>query len=206
MEVVGYIFRCLSSQQDPYSVPFFIIQYFFIVVAPVFSWAAIYTIISVMINRVRRQYAPMPPNVILGIFITCDVVATVIQIVGSALIGVAYSNYKNPNTPNNILLAGLAFQVFSFAVFVVSLSLFPGKSRQVTSAALKSFSCALVIATLMVYLRTCFRLAETAQGLQHYLSTPEVFFGCLELAPVVVAVYIFLYWHPGRWLGSKFEN
>jgi hypothetical protein len=190
MEVVGYIFRCLSSQQDPYSVPFFVVQYFFIVVAPVFFSAAIYTIISV----------------ILGIFITCDVVATVLQIVGSALIGVAYSNDKNPNTPNNILLAGLAFQVFSFAVFVVSLSLFLGKSRQVTSAAFKSFSCASVMATLMVYLRTCFRLAETAQGLQHYLSTHEVFFGCLEFAPVVVAVYTFLYWHPGRWLGSKFEN
>lgn len=206
MEVVGYIFRSLSSQQDPYSVPFFVVQYFFIVVAPVFFSAAIYTIISVMINRVERQYAPLPPNDILGIFITCDAVATVIQVVGSALIGVAYSNYKNPNTPNNILLAGLAFQVFSFAVFIVSLSLFLGKSRQVTSATFKSFSCALVIATLMVYLRTCFRLAETAQGLQHYLSTHEVFFGCLEFAPVVVAVYAFLHWHPGRWLGSKFEN
>ena len=75
------------------------------------------------------------PTLSSEIFITCDVVATVIQIIDSALIGVAYSNYKNPNTPNHILLAGLAFQVFSFAVFVVSLSLCLGKSRQVTSAA-----------------------------------------------------------------------
>lgn len=203
MEVVGYVFRCLSSQQDPYSVPFFVVQYFFIVVAPVFFSAAIYTIITIMINRVGREYAPLPPKVILWIFITCDVLATVIQIAGSALIGVAYSKKKNPNTPNHILLAGLAFQVFSFAVFVVCLSVFLRKSQKVTSPDFKLFSSAVCVATLMVYLRTCLRLAETAEGLQQYLSTHEVFFGCLEFAPIVIAVYTFLYWHPGRWLGSK---
>ena len=36
MEVVGYVFRSLSSKVDPYSVPYFVVQYFFIVVAPVF--------------------------------------------------------------------------------------------------------------------------------------------------------------------------
>ena len=203
MEVVGYVFRCLSSQQDPYSVPFFVVQYFFIVVAPVFFSAAIYTIITIMTNRVGREYAPLPPKVILWIFITCDVIATIIQIAGSALIGVAYSRKKNPNTPNHILLAGLAFQVFSFAVFVVCLSVFLRKSRKVTSSAFKLFSGAVCVATLMVYLRTCLRLAETAEGLQQYLSTHEVFFGCLEFAPIVIAVYTFLYWHPGRWLGSN---
>lgn len=35
MELVGYISRTLSSQKNPYSVIFFVIQYFFIVVAPV---------------------------------------------------------------------------------------------------------------------------------------------------------------------------
>ena len=35
MELVGYISRTLSSQKNPYSVIYFVIQYFFIVVAPV---------------------------------------------------------------------------------------------------------------------------------------------------------------------------
>lgn len=35
MELVGYIGRTLSSQKNPYSVTFFVIQYFFVVVAPV---------------------------------------------------------------------------------------------------------------------------------------------------------------------------
>jgi hypothetical protein len=37
------------------------------------------------------------------------------------------------------------------------------------------------------------------------LSTHEVFFGCLEFAPVVVvvAVFILVIWHPGKWLRGR---
>ena len=200
MEIIGYIFRILSSQQDPYSVPWFVVQYFFIVVAPVFFSAGIYTIVSVLINTYGHKYSTIPPKVVLGVFITCDVIATIVQIAGAALVGVAYSNRNDPTTPNHILLAGLAFQVFSFAVFLLVLGLTLWRSRQSPVSVHRTFLIALIVATLAVYLRTCFRLAETAQGLEQFLSTHEVFFGCLEFAPIIVAVYAFTYWHPGRWL------
>ena len=203
MEIIGYIFRILASKINPYAVSYFVAQYFCIVVAPVFYSAAIYTIITVMINRVGREYAPLPPKVILWIFVVCDVIATVIQITGAALIGTAYSNGKDPNTPNHILLAGLAFQLFSFAVFILVFIFFLMKSRKATNRSFKIFSAAVMVATLAVYLRTCIRLAETAEGLLKFLSTHEAIFGCLEFLPIVMAVYIFIYWHPGRWLGSK---
>ena len=203
MEVVGYCFRILSSQEDPYSVPWFVVQYFFIVVAPVFFSAAIYAIVSVLINTYGPKYSPIPPKVVLGVFITCDVVATIVQIAGAALVGSAYSNRENPTTPNNILLAGLAFQVFTFAVFLLVLLLTLWKARQSPVTVSHSFLAALILATLAVYLRTCFRLAETAEGLMQFLSTHEAFFGSLEFAPIVVAVYLFTYWHPGRWLKAS---
>lgn len=142
----------------------------------------------------------MPPKLILWIFIVCDAIATIVQIAGAALVGVAYSNRKDPTTPNNILLAGLAFQVFSFAMFLIVLFWTLIKARKSPAKISTSFIVALVVATLAVYLRTCFRLAETAEGLMESLSTHEAYFGCLEFAPIVVAVYLFTYWHPGRWL------
>jgi hypothetical protein len=176
--------------------------------------AGIYTILSVLINRVGRQYAPMSPKLILWFFITSDVIATGVQIAGAAMIGVAESNRKDPTTPNNILLAGLAFQVFTFFLFIVLFALFLSRARHSIgrrssnadkdgptngNAPVKwSFILALVVATLMVYQRTCFRLAETSEGLYGGLSTHEVFFGCLEFAPIVIAVYLFSIWHPGR--------
>ena len=209
MEIVGYVCRALSAKRDPYSVLYFVLQYFFIVVAPVFFSAAIYTVLSVLINRLGRAYAPLAPRIILGVFIACDVVATIVQVAGAALIGTAESNHKDPTTANDILLAGLAFQVASFAVFIALMAVFLWRARAHVGAQRKSegaaeptvgrgFLVAFWLATLMVYLRTCFRLAETADGLQKYLSTHEAFFGCLEFAPIVVAVYALGFWHPGR--------
>jgi hypothetical protein len=124
--------------------------------------------------------------VILWVFITCDVIATIVQILGAALIGVASSNRRDPTTANNILLArGAAFDVVS-----------------------KSFYIAFCTAVVLFYLRVCFRLAETAEGLYGHLNTNEVFFGTLEFMPVVLAVWLLAAWHPGRCIprGVRREN
>lgn len=56
----------------------------------------------------------------------------------------------------------------------------------------------------LIIVRSCLSNANGInQGLEKALSSHEVYFGCLEFAPIVVAVYLFLYYHPGRWLGSK---
>ncbi|KAF4556164.1 RTA1-like protein 10 [Elsinoe fawcettii] len=200
MEIVGYVFRLLSGQKDPYNIIYFVIQYFFIVVAPVFFSAAIYTIVSGLINKYGRKYSPLSPKVILWVFIVCDVVTTIVQVAGAALVGKAYSNQKDPTTPNHILLAGLAIQVFTFAAFLAVLAWTLWRAKASPTRVSHAFLASLVVATLAIYLRTCFRLAETAEGLMKELSTHEVYFGCLEFAPVVVAVTLLGIWHPGRCL------
>lgn len=157
--------------------------------------------LSVLIRSTPNgaRHAPLRPKLILWIFITCDVVATVIQIVGAALIGVAYSNRRDPSTPNNILLAGLVFQALTFLVFVVLLGLFVWRARAETfGAAGKAFYASFGLAVLFVYLRICFRLAETAQGLEGELQSNEVYFGTLEFMPVIIALALLAVWHPGR--------
>ena len=201
LEIVGYIFRCLSGKRDPYNVIYFVVQYFFIVVAPVFFSAAIYTILSKLIQTVGCRILPIGPRALLIIFIISDVIATVTQIAGAASVGSAESNRTDPSAANHVLLAGLVFQVFTFLVFLTLLVFFLYRARKIsTSTSMKAFSIALVVATLLVYLRTCFRMAETAQGLGASLSTHEAYFGCLEFAPVVIAVFIFNVWHPGKWV------
>ncbi len=198
MEIVGYICRILASR-NPYNLIYFIVQYFFIVVAPVLLAAAIYTILSMLVKAVGRSYSPLPPRVILFLFIGCDIIATVVQVAGAANIGVAYSRRNDPTTANNILLAGLAFQVFSFFIFIVLLGTFLYRARKIATSMLP-FTYALIAATLLIYLRTIIRLAETAEGLLQYLSSHEVIFGCLEFAPIVIAVFLFNIWHPGKWV------
>lgn len=66
------------------------------------------------------------------------------------------------------------------------------------SAVTKWFYLAFCVAVVLFYLRVCFRLAETSQGLMGDLNTHEVYFGCLEFMPVVVGVWLLAIWHPGR--------
>ena len=159
-----------------------------------------------MIAALGTAYSPLglSRRVILAIFISCDVGATVIQIAGAAMIGSAESNQQDPTVPNDILLAGLAFQVLAFFVFLTLLGLFIFNARKGTSSrgdgGMMQFTVALVVASLLIYLRTCFRLAETAEGVMGYASTHEALYGPLEFAPVVLAMGILAWWHPGKWI------
>ncbi|KAI4092612.1 MAG: hypothetical protein LQ339_007860 [Xanthoria mediterranea] len=220
-EVVGYVFRLRSSPPpvgNPYGVINFVVQYFFIVTAPVFLSAAIYTTLTSFIaalsghnshiGALRLSPLGLSKRTILGIFITADVIATIVQIAGAALIGVSQSNRKSPVTANNILLAGLAFQVFAFLIFLILLFIFirnAGKVMLSTEGGggnrMQMYTLALVASSLLVYLRTCFRLAETSQGVGGYASSHEAFFGALEFAPIVVAIGLLGWWHPGRLVG-----
>lgn len=203
-EVVGYIARSLSAKKNPYNLLYFILNYFFIVTAPVFLAAGIYTILSALIPRLGRQYSFIPPKVVLWFFIASDVVATITQVAGAALIGVAQSNREDPTTANNILLGGLAYQVFSMGLYVILTMSFLFRARSVIPRrGLTVFSIVFAIATVLIYLRTCFRLAETAEGLGGSLSSNEIYFACLEFAPVALAVLLYAIWFPGRCVGSK---
>ncbi|KAK3387958.1 RTA1 like protein-domain-containing protein [Podospora didyma] len=203
-EIIGYIARSMSAKVNPYNLIYFIIQYFFIVTAPVFLSAGIYTILSALIHRLGREHSVLPPKVILWIFVTCDAVATVAQIAGAALIGVKQSRREDPTAANNILLGGLAFQVFAIGIFIILSAVFIFRVRhKLRASGLTAFIAAFSAATLLIYLRTCFRLAETAEGLSGALSTREVFFGTLEFAPVVLAVLLLTIWHPGRCVGRS---
>ncbi|KAK9813776.1 hypothetical protein WJX73_008822 [Symbiochloris irregularis] len=202
MEVVGYIFRCLSSQIDPYRVNFFVIQYFFIVVAPVFFAAAIYLCLQRLIWSAGPKISPLSPRAVFAIFLTLDIITILMQIAGAALIGVAESNGKDPNTANDILIAGLAIQSASFAVFliilVVCVARLVGQRAGGTvddhkHRESRQLFVLLLLVAVLVELRTAFRLAEAAEGVFSYLSTHEVFFGCLEFVPIALAVVPLLY-------------
>ncbi|KFY65910.1 hypothetical protein V497_01229 [Pseudogymnoascus sp. VKM F-4516 (FW-969)] len=198
MEIVGYIFRVLSSRKDPYSIIYFVCAYFFIVVAPVLVSASIYVCLTKFITYAEERGAHfrsrlLKKKFILWTFITADVICTVVQIAGAALIGNTTSKGKSPKIPNDILLAGLATQTFFFAIYLSLLATFilalcRDAALMAALRRIKPFLAALGIASLLVFTRTIFRLVETSQGVFGYLSSHEDFFAGLEFAPMVLAL------------------
>ncbi|GHJ84243.1 hypothetical protein NliqN6_0645 [Naganishia liquefaciens] len=238
MEIVGYGFR-IKSHENPFLVIPFVIQYFFIVCAPVFVSAALYLSLSyaINLNSANLRVSPVKKKFV-AIFITIDSLTTIVQIVGAALIGVAESKDSrgestsvSSDQANNILLVGLALQCASFLVFLVILSIilirlrndikYPkaaagpsGLIRSHSSNAseptvrnaekegpafigeghtyTKTFLVILYITSLLIFLRTVYRLAETAEGVWGTASSNEWLFGLLEFSPVIAAVLIWL--------------
>lgn len=206
-EIVGYVARSLSAKKDPYHLIYFILNYFFIVTAPVFLAAGVYATLSVLINQLGRKYSFLPAKAVLWFFITSDIVATILQVAGAALIGKAESDRKDPSTANNILLGGLAYQVFSIGVFILLTGSFVVRARRrIREARLVLFVVIFAISTILIYLRTSFRLAETASGLFSELQTHEVYFATLEFVPIAVAMLLLGIWQPGRVLGAKISG
>jgi hypothetical protein len=211
MEIAGYIPRYLSATNDPYNKIYFIVQYFFIVCAPVLLTAAIYVCLYKMAIGVTKVGRPAKktrwarPRWILWTFIAADIATTILQVAGAALIGKAESDHEDSTTPNHILLAGLVVQTFSFSIFLLVFFAFVGDLRRDTAfrrtfGSTRSFIYSLIVASVFVLLRTVFRLVETAEGVFGYLMIHEAFFGALEFASVLVAVHILFFWHPGRWI------
>ncbi|EKD14845.1 uncharacterized protein L3040_003937 [Drepanopeziza brunnea f. sp. 'multigermtubi'] len=210
MEVIGYVFRELSSRKDPYRVNFFVVQYFLIVTAPVLISASIYVCLAKVLGWAADSGLDLSARSVLfrrtfalSTFITIDVLSTLLQVAGASMIGVATSNGKNPTTANNILLAGLAVQTAAFFVFLGLLAFATAaiyRDRRVARKAKRSpFLGVLVVASVLIFVRTIFRLAETAQGVFGYLSSDERYFAVLEFVPVVLAAGILAVWFPGRW-------
>lgn len=203
-EIIGYIARSLSAKKDPYNLIYFVLNYFFVVTAPVFLAAGIYTVLSALISRLGNKYSFLRPTVILGFFITSDAISTIVQIAGATLVGVKESRRQDPTIANNILLAGLAYQVFAMSIFVLLMATFQFRARHaIKEHGLQVFCLSFSVSALMVYMRTIFRLIETAEGLGGKLSTHEVYFACLEFAPIALVALLFCIWHPGRCLGAK---
>lgn len=214
MEVIGYIFRLLSSRQDPYMIGYFVAQYFCITCAPVFVSACIYIDLTEILfwsDGHGFKLVQIPPKTILWTFIAADIFCTALQITGSALIGHKASQREDPTQVNYILISGLAVQALAFLIFLlilakVIITIFSAddgkKIIRGKGIAIAALSCS----GLLVILRTIFRLIESAQGVYGYLSSHEAFFGSLEYAPIVVAVTILSLWHPGRIFRGRIDE
>ncbi|GAA6017954.1 hypothetical protein JCM11491_001232 [Sporobolomyces phaffii] len=205
LELVGYGAR-LSSHYNPFVVKSFVIQYFFIVVSPIAIQAALYIALSTAVKRLcgergRSLLGFNPKWMVIGM-IVADVITTLVQVAGAALIGTAESNlYQgkrttvSPEQANNILLAGLSLQTVAFIVFVSLLATCVVRSHHVEMSSRRlgpRTSAPLFASSALLLLRTTFRLAECASGIFSFASTSEALFGALEFTPVIVTTVLWV--------------
>ncbi|KAI8937942.1 hypothetical protein NX059_005625 [Plenodomus lindquistii] len=214
LELAGYIGRA-RAYEHLWSEDYFLIQIVCLTVAPAFLAAGIYLCLARIVAAFGDENSRIKPRSYPLIFIVCDVISLVLQATGGGMASVATHNDEKPDTGNHIMLAGLAFQVFTLCLFIglaldfafrtyrriskfgASSTLDESHAELRASWVFKGFLIALTISTLCIFTRCVYRVAELSEGWSGHLMLTQKYFVGLEGAVIIAAVLILNLFHPG---------
>jgi hypothetical protein len=159
-------------------------------------------------------------------FIPCDVLSLVLQATGGGIASVASHKGSPVDTGDDIMIAGLAFQVFTTLIFILCALDFglhtlhrrrhlgpqvafeqDALARQIReSTKFKLFLVALGVSTVCIFWRCVFRVAELAHGWNGDLTKRQDLFIGFEGVMIAVAVLLLNVFHPSICMGLLMEG
>ncbi|KAI9150568.1 Efflux pump himE [Paramyrothecium foliicola] len=209
MEIAGYVGR-LILHDNPFSFGGFLCQIICITVAPVFFCAAIYVLLSQIINHVDPTISRFKPQFYYWIFIPLDIVSLVLQAVGGALSCVA-TTQDDVQIGVDISLAGLCFQVVTLTAFCALFgdymwSWTHSPARCKMTPRMRCFLAFFFASVLLILIRCAYRIAELREGYFSELFRDEPLFIALESCVMCVAVLTMIGANPGLVLNRSPEE
>ncbi|KEY71918.1 hypothetical protein S7711_09121 [Stachybotrys chartarum IBT 7711] len=106
-ECIGYICRCVMSQ-NPWNYDAFVGQYLCLVLGPTLAAAAISLTFKHLVIWFGVEYSLIRPGLYPWVFVGTDFISICIQAAGG---GIASASTSGSTLGNNLLLAGVCFQV-----------------------------------------------------------------------------------------------
>ncbi|KAI0125259.1 RTA1 like protein-domain-containing protein [Xylariales sp. AK1849] len=213
-EILGYAGRIISWKNQ-WNENGFLMQVCCLTVGPAFMAAGIYFCLRRIVCVFGAGNSRLKPKMYATIFIPCDIISLVLQGSGGALASVASHRLEPTTTGDNIMIAGLVFQVATIVVFISLTTDFAlctlSRRKAVGNAALdqdpmltkirnafmfKGYLVALALATLAILWRSVFRVAELSGGWTGPIMTKQGLFYGMEGALIIFACLILNIFHP----------
>ncbi|KAG6001926.1 hypothetical protein E4U21_003640 [Claviceps maximensis] len=223
-EVLGYVGRVMSAD-NPWEQDGFMIQICCLTIGPAFMAAGCYLCLRRIVAAFGAENSRLKPEHYTRIFIPCDIISLVLQATGGALASLAVQDHSSPDDGSNIMVAGLAWQVFTMLAFIAaSLDFFlrirrrrkllgaaaltqePRLVRMRGTLRFKLFLAGLAVASILILWRSCFRVAELSEGWSGPIMADEVMFIGFEGVLVLVAAVILNVLHPAICARELFEE
>jgi hypothetical protein len=184
MEVVGYVARIISAGNKEALTPY-IIQTLLLLIAPAFIAATVYMCLGEIIKSLGAgQYSLIPLKYLTKLFVMGDVSSFLLQAAGGGIM----SSGNTGGIGKTLIIIGLFVQVAFFGGFVVVMSLFSYRIHHTptkVSSSLKNTRPAfgnwkhglvvLVISSILILIRSLYRVVEYVQGQDGYLMSHEVY-------------------------------
>ncbi|KAK0460255.1 RTA1 like protein-domain-containing protein [Desarmillaria tabescens] len=222
-EIIGWSCR-LWSYNNVFLIRPFEVQYFCLMIAPVFLFAANIVIFVRIVQRLGPWYSPLKPRYYLIIFAFFAVVAAIVMTVGLgvALGAVPGLDLDQVNTGVNVVLAGVAIHLFALVLyltlsgfFFIRHSLDLPSSEAVESSQgtiiprspwdkqVLVLSLALMFDMTCILVRTIYRTLELSYGIFGRYMVTERFVVAMDAAMMVAAMVLWNLVHPALFMKRR---
>ncbi|OOQ81747.1 Protein RTM1 [Penicillium brasilianum] len=214
---MGGICARVLANSNPKSIPIYSIQTILILLAPPLYAASIYMILGRLIVHLRAESSSIVPlKWIATIFVTGDVIAFAMQAAGGGIM--ASGTISALKIGEHITIGGLCVQLVFFTIFVITAVIFhmrirsrqtgqTAKVRQEGGAYIirswESILWGLYIASILILVRSVFRLVEYAQGNDGHLISHEAFMYVFDATLMFFAMVVMNVLHPSMVLSSS---
>jgi hypothetical protein len=86
-----------------------------LIIAPTFITAGLYVILGALINRLGRESSVLGPRMYAIVFLTCDIIALIIQAVGGAMASTESDKINGDTKPGtNIMVSSMQSFVVAY--------------------------------------------------------------------------------------------
>ncbi|KAI0752254.1 RTA1 like protein-domain-containing protein [Irpex lacteus] len=192
--------------------------------------AANFIIFSRLVGILGVQYSRLSPRWYSRIFLSCDIVALIVQAAGGAIASSA-NTASDQDLGANVMLAGIVFQMAALVIFTALFTEYfvrfafgrpiHGKvdstrgstvtlvKRRMWNLRQKLATGSLIFSTIVLFIRGVYRTIELADGWDGEIISTQVYFNVLDGAMIVLAIYTLNFFHPGVLLADtdpKYED
>ncbi|KAI1750805.1 hypothetical protein F4782DRAFT_532090 [Xylaria castorea] len=216
LEVAGYIGRLLLYGKPNGRTEFAI----FLVgttLGPTCICGAMFLVVPRIVAVYGEEYHAWRPVWYPVLFFILTMVSLILEITGSVLSTVLDVS-TTVDTGVRILVVGLAIQLVALVIFVIHATLFaialrtrqhgldPRFSHIYTSTLFRVSIVAFTVATVLVILRTAYRILQVAEGFQSSIAQAEALFLVLDGGAMQIAITLLLAFFPARALGQSWPE
>jgi len=199
-QIVGYAGR-IGCVYDLDSFDFYVVQSLFVLLAPIFYAVSIYSLLGKIVQFVGAEdKSPVKPTRITCIFVIGDIISFVMQSTGG---GMMAQGGENAQTGSEIVLIGLIIQLVFFFFFIFLTVLFHVRAQKLEKTAQlkgnwKMLLKILEASSVLILIRSVYRVVEYSQGFDGYLITHEVYQYSLDALMMLLVQLLYNFAHPGK--------
>ncbi|KAI5266794.1 parasitic phase-specific protein PSP-1 [Aureobasidium subglaciale] len=211
LESIGYASRLILSN-DPFSPTGFKLNIVLLTFAPTFLTAGIYLLLKQLTLSLAPALSPLKPSLYTPIFVSCDIIAILLQGTGGAISAAAASGTSKNllDLGVNVMIAGLSSQVITLAIFALLAAVFfvriaenkamlsPSANHIWQDGGFRCFMISAMAAFLFIFIRCAYRIAELKDGWGSAIMRREDEFIILDSVMISVAAVLLNIFHPGR--------